>query len=157
MKRPWNLPNLPIYSLATYHNDSVNMNLCTYVSAVSMAPKRYMVAVYENTQSLNNIMTGKRAVLQLLGTENISLIRTLGFKSGLLYNKEKYLMRKNALEEWNGYKVLKSVAGLLELEKLWFKKAGDHTLFLFHVKNFRSKHANVLTLNDLREKNLIQA
>ena len=46
MTRPWNLLNLPVYSLATYQGEKVNMNICTYVSAVSMKPKQYMVAVY---------------------------------------------------------------------------------------------------------------
>lgn len=42
MKRPWNLANVPVYSLATYAGQKVNMNICTYVSAVNMKPKRYI-------------------------------------------------------------------------------------------------------------------
>ena len=156
MKRPWNLANIPVYSLATYGGDSVNMNICTYVSAVSMKPKRYMVAVYHNTQSLHNIFKSEMAVLQLLGKQHISLVNVLGKKSGKQYNKENYLIRKKQLGKWNDKKVLTQCAGLMEVEKLWSKGAGDHTLFLFDVKRYQTNHENVLMLDDLREKKLIR-
>jgi flavin reductase (DIM6/NTAB) family NADH-FMN oxidoreductase RutF len=156
MKRPWNLPNIPIYSLATYDEEAVNMNICTYVSAVSMTPKRYMLAVYHNTKSLKNILKSKTAVLQILGKQHISLVNVLGKKSGLLYNKQNYLIKKKYLEIWNSRAVLKNCAGLLELEKIWSKDAGDHTMFLFNVKRFQTSHENVLMLDDLREKKLIR-
>lgn len=156
MTRPWNLPNLPVYSLATYQGEKVNMNICTYVSAVSMKPKRYMVAVYHGTQSLENITVSKTAVLQLLGVQQLSLVTTLGKKSGLRYNKENYLTKKKLITLWHDKKVLNHCAGLMELEKLWAKDAGDHTMFLFDVKRFQSNHKNVLTLDDLRMKKLIR-
>jgi flavin reductase (DIM6/NTAB) family NADH-FMN oxidoreductase RutF len=156
MKRPWNLANIPIYSLATYDDDRVNMNICTYVSAVSLKPKRYMVAVYHNTQSLDNILKSKIAVLQLLSKEHISLVNVLGKKSGKQYDKENYLARKKQLEIWNEQKVLANCAGLMEVEKLWSKEAGDHTMFLFDVKRFQTNHENILMLDDLREKGLVR-
>ena len=82
MKRPWNLSDLPVYSLATYDGGRVNMNICTYASAVSMVPKRFMVAVYHHTQSLFNIEKSNNAVLQLLGTHHLSLVNVLSKKSG---------------------------------------------------------------------------
>jgi flavin reductase (DIM6/NTAB) family NADH-FMN oxidoreductase RutF len=156
MKRPWNLADLPIYSLATYNGQKVNMNICTYVSAVSMKPKRYMVAVYYNTQSLDNILKSKTAILQLLSKQHISLVNMLGKKSGKQYDKENYLARKKQLEIWNGQKVLANCAGLMEVEKLWSKEAGDHTMFLFDVKRFQTNHENILMLDDLREKGLVR-
>jgi flavin reductase (DIM6/NTAB) family NADH-FMN oxidoreductase RutF len=156
MKRPWNLADLPIYSFATYDGDKVNMNICTYVSAVSMKPKRYTVAVYQNTQSLDNIHKSKIAVLQLLGKQHISLVNVLGKKSGQRYDKQAYLIKKKQLESWNDKKVLTSCAGLMELEKIWSKEAGDHTLFLFDVKRFQTNHENILMMNDLREKGLVR-
>ena len=57
---------------------------------------------------------------------------------------------------WNDKKVLTNCAGLIELEKLWSKDAGDHVLFLFDVKRFQTNHENVLMLDDLREKGLIR-
>lgn len=156
MKRPWNLPNIPVYSLATYDGLKVNMNICTYVSAVSMKPKRYMVAVYHQTQSLHNIITSKTAVLQLLGKQHVSLVNVLGKKSGLRYDKESYLNKKRSVELWNNKKVLTQCAGLMEIEKLWSKDAGDHTMFLFDVKRFQTYHENILMLDDLREKKLVR-
>lgn len=132
------------------------MNICTYVSAVSMKPKRYMVAVYHQTQSLQNILNSKVAVLQLLGIQHLSVINTLGKKSGLHYDKESYLSKKNLLVHWNHKKVLSDCAGLMELEKLWSKDAGDHTAFLFDVKRFQTNHENVLMLDDLRVKKLVR-
>lgn len=156
MKRPWNLANIPVYSLATYDGDRMNMNICTYVSAVSMKPKRYMVAVYHNTQSLENILKSKTAILQILGKKHLSLVNVLGKKSGLRYDKQTYLTKKKCLETWNDKSVLTDCAGLMELEKLWSKDAGDHSMFLFDVKQFQTNHENVLMLDDLREKGLVR-
>ncbi len=156
MKRPWNLANIPVYSLATYNGEKVNMNICTYVSAVSMKPKRYMVAVYHETQSLHNILDSKTTILQLLGKQHVSLFNVLGKKNGLRYDKESYLNKKKCLELWNNRKVLTACAGLMELEKIWSKDAGDHTMFLFDVNRFKTNHENVLMLDDLREKKLVR-
>jgi flavin reductase (DIM6/NTAB) family NADH-FMN oxidoreductase RutF len=156
MKRPWNLANIPVYSLATYDGDRVNMNICTYVSAVSMKPKRYMVAVYHNTQSLENILKSKTAILQILGKQHVSLVNVLGKKSGFRYDKQAHLERKKSMELWNDKKVLAGCAGLIETEKIWSKDAGDHTMFLFDVKRFQTNHEDVLMLDDLREKGLVR-
>lgn len=156
MKRPWNLANIPVYSLATYNGEKVNMNICTYVSAVSMKPKRYMVAVYHETQSLHNILDSKTTILQLLGKQHVSLVNVLGKKSGLRYDKESYLNKKKCLDLWNDKKVLTDCAGLMEIEKIWSKDAGDHTIFLFDVKRFQTNHEDILMLDDLREKGLVR-
>ncbi len=132
------------------------MNICTYVSAVSMKPKRYMVAVYHQTQSLQNLRNSKTAVLQLLGKHHLSLVNVLGKKSGTHYDKEAYFRKKKLLEVWNEKNILTNCAGLMELKKIWTKDAGDHTMFLFDVKRFTTNHQNVLMLDDLREKKLVR-
>ena len=156
MKRPWNLSNIPVYSLATCEGEKLNMNISTYVSAVSMNPKRYMVAVYHSTQSLQNMRNSKTAILQLLGKQHLSLVNTLGKKSGHQYDKEAYLKKKRLLEVWNDKRVLTNCAAVMEVEKIWSKDAGDHTMFLFDVTRFRTNHGNVLMLDDLREKKLVR-
>jgi flavin reductase (DIM6/NTAB) family NADH-FMN oxidoreductase RutF len=156
MKRPWNIPNLPVYSLATYHEQKVNMNICTYVAAVSMNPKRYMVAVYHQTRTLFNIQHSNTAVLQLLSKEHISVVNTLGKKSGQDYDKQSYLTKKRLLEKWEKLSVLTNSAAWIKLKKIWAKEAGDHALFLFDVVAFKTHHENILTLDDLREKKLIR-
>lgn len=156
MKRPWNLANIPVYSLATYVGGCVNMNICTYVTAVSMNPKRYMVAVYHNTQSLHNLQQSDTAVLQLLGKQHFALVNTLGMKSGKSYNKEKYLTKKKELEIWDDKLVLSNCAAWIKLEKRWEKDAGDHIMYLFDVTGFKTNHDNLLMLDDLREKKLVR-
>ncbi len=156
MQRPWNLINLPVYSLATYSNETVNMNICTYVSAVSMKPKRYIVAVDPLTHTYQNLIKHPHAVLQLLGKDHWTLVNTLGKKSGKNYSKESYLEKKKWLTEWQSKKVLANCAGWVELKVLSHHDVGDHRLFVMDVHQFKTNHTHVLTLDDLRKKKLIR-
>ena len=97
MKRPWNLINLPVYSLASGFHAEPNYNICTYVSAVSMSPKLYAVAVYHNTQTLSNVEVSEYVVLQLLSAEDFKLVNVLGKKSGMNYSKYSYLKKRDKL------------------------------------------------------------
>ena len=54
--------------------------------------------------------------MQLLSKENISLVRTLGKKSGKKINKDSYLKKKKLIN-WKGYDVLSDVCALIELKK----------------------------------------
>ena len=83
VKRPWNIVDMPVYSLATYHKGQVNMNICTYVSAVSMKPKLFMVAIDYNTQTYQNLQENDTAVLQILHEDQQQLVPMLGKKSGV--------------------------------------------------------------------------
>lgn len=155
MRKPWNLPELPVYSLATYHEGVVNMNICTYVTAVSLDPKIMMVAVYENTKTLENILSSDTAILQILHKEQAPLTRILGKKTGITYNKFQYLNKKNMLTEWKNFHVLKDACAYIELEKLSLLKTGDHTSYFFTVKNAVSRREEVLTTQDLRNLAII--
>ena len=155
MRKPWNLPELPVYSLATYHEGVVNMNICTYVTAVSLDPKIMMVAVYENTKTLENILSSDTAILQILHKEQAPLARILGKKTGITYNKFQYLNKKNMLTEWKNFPVLKDACAYIELEKLSFLKTGDHYSYFFTVKNAVSRREEVLTTQDLRNLAII--
>ena len=156
MRRPWNLPDVPVYSLATYDGQHLNMNICTYVSAVSMKPKRYVVAVYHGTKTLANVKASNSVVLQLLGKQHLSLVNALGKKSGSTFNKAAYLEKKKMLERWKRYSVLTDCAAVVELKKRSGTVVGDHTLFLFDAINFKTNHKNILTLDDLRAKGLVR-
>ena len=83
MKRPRNIIDAAVYSLATYHNDTVNMNICTYVTAISMQPKLYAIAVYNHTKTLDNLIQSSSAVLQLLHKDQYKLVKMLGKKEML--------------------------------------------------------------------------
>lgn len=94
MRRPWNIIDSPIYSLATYHDESVNMNICTYVTATSMMPKQYSVAIDYNTLTYQHLQHNDLVVLQLLSEANIGLVKSLGKKSGHNFDKQTYLEKK---------------------------------------------------------------
>ncbi|HRE41416.1 MAG TPA: flavin reductase [Ignavibacteria bacterium] len=155
MRKAYNIPDLPVYSLATYHKEKVNMNICTYVSAVSMKPKLYMISVYENTRTLMNLEKSNECVLQLLNENQFGLVRKLGQTSGLKNDKDEYLRKKNLIEEWNGLKVLKGVCAKFLLKKIWKRKTGDHYLYVFEVLISSSTGYNHLKLNLLREKKIV--
>lgn len=156
MKRPWNLPNLPVYSLATYAGEQVNFNICTYVSAVSMQPKLYAVAVYNNTQTLINLQRADWAVLHLLHANQYNLVNYLGKKSGLTFNKQAWLSRKKLLDTWQNLQVLQGAAAYVFLKKVNVMPSGDHQLFLFEVLKYQSVSNDVLTTQELSAKNIIR-
>ena len=121
-----------------------------------MKPKLYAVAVYLNTKSLENISCSEYVVLQLLGHEHYKLVKKLGQTSGINYNKETYLMRKNLLTDWQGYAVLKDISAAVLLKKVWRKPTGDHELFVFEAVKHKSYKKEYLSLNQLREKKIIR-
>ena len=89
MKRPWNIVNPAVYSLITYdENDILNMNICSYVSAVSLKPKLYLIAIDYSTKTYKNLKQNSVVVLQLLSKSHLKIIRKLGKLSGYSYNKE---------------------------------------------------------------------
>ena len=118
MKRPWNIINPSIYSLVTYdETDNLNMNICSYVSPVSLKPKIYLIAVDYSTKTYENLKLNSYVVLQLLSKSHLKIIRKLGKTSGYLYNKEKYLKSKDMLDNWRKNIVLKDTCALIELKK----------------------------------------
>lgn len=157
MRRPWNLIDSPVYSLATYAGGQVNMNICTYVTAISMEPKIYAIAIYKNTKTLENMQNTEHAVLQFLHPEQFKLVKNLGQRSGVNFNKHRYLSKNNLVENWNGYDVLKNTAARILLQKIDFKETGDHLLFTFKAEKYKSYHPEVLTSEILRIKKIIRA
>ena len=157
MKRPWNIIDLPVYSLLSNDtNGNINMNICTYVSAVSMKPKIYSIAIDFKTKTYDNLISCDRVVLQLLSKKNISLVRTLGKKSGKKIDKNNYLKKKK-LFNWKGYEVLEDVCALVELVKSEeIKINGDHHIFLFDAVSYKSfSDKDILTTKDLIERKII--
>lgn len=152
VRRPWNIVDMPVYSLATTNTDgTVNMNICTYVSAISMKPKLFMVAVDYHTQTFKNLLERNQAILQILHKEHHTLVPTLGKKSGANYDKGAYLRKKNLLADWNGHEVLANVCGLMQLElRGRMNVQGDHELFWFEVvKSKTIDENNLLMFQDL--------
>ncbi len=157
MKRPWNRINLPVYSVSSGSEEHSNMHICTYVSSVSMEPKRYMVAIYKNTKTLENIESKGTFVLQLLSSEQFNLIKLLGKTSGHQINKIEKLEKRKELERWKGYLVLKNALAYIELKTMMSYDAGDHIMFVCDLVSFYNNlPGDALTLDILREKKLIR-
>ena len=158
MKRPWNIINLPIYSLVTYdETDNLNMNICSYVSAVSLKPKLYSIAIDYSTKTYENLKLNSFVVLQLLSKSHLKIIRKLGKISGYLFNKEKYLRSKEMLEDWRRNIVLKDTCALIELKKInEINIEGDHAIFTFSVSKYTTlSEDGILTFRDLINNKII--
>jgi flavin reductase (DIM6/NTAB) family NADH-FMN oxidoreductase RutF len=157
MRKPWNLPDLPVHSLLTFGAENIiNMNICTYVTAVSMAPKQYAIAVYEGTKTLQNLETNNLAVLQYLHPDQIKLVRHLGQKSGMSFDKNAWLRKGDRLTTWRGYEVLAGASAWVELHQIDRISAGDHELFMFDVIASKTLREEVLTTTMLREGGFIR-
>ena len=157
VRRPWNMVNVPVYSLATYDEDAGNMNICTYVSAVSMKPKLFMVAVDYSTKTYENLQNGSKGILQVLHKDHLNLVNLLGKKSGKQINKEARLASKELLTIWNGHQVIDNACAYMNLELRGTQNiGGDHALFWFEVvKSKTISEDNILMFQDLVNEGLI--
>ncbi|MFM8916350.1 MAG: flavin reductase [Bacteroidota bacterium] len=157
MRKPWNIPDFPVYSLSTQMAGKANMNICTYVGAVSIKPKIYMIAAYQNTQTLTNLESSDTAVLQLLEQSQFGLVKHLGKMSGARFDKISWLRKRGVLEDWMGFPVISNVCSLVLLKKTkTIRFAGDHVLFLFSVEKNKVFSENYLTTGILKNKNIIR-
>jgi flavin reductase (DIM6/NTAB) family NADH-FMN oxidoreductase RutF len=166
MRKPWNLPSYPVYSLITEKWDEINpqmeilkesprnMNIMTYIVPVSMNPKHYIIALYHNTESLSNWQSSHRGILQILAPAHSSLVRVLGKKSGKSYDKMAYLAKKWLLSD-DG--MIEGIAWYIELKEIEKLPDGgwDHELYLCRVISSRSYSEEVLTTGILVEKGVI--
>jgi flavin reductase (DIM6/NTAB) family NADH-FMN oxidoreductase RutF len=156
-KKPWNRIDCPVYSISSKAGDAYNMNICTYVTAVSMQPKKMIVAIYENTKTLELVNKNPQFVLQILAAAQYRLVDILGKKSGHIIDKISRLEKRHLLTEWNGFKILKDALALMELKVSGTMTGGDHKIFLCDVVKYKNLHdGNPLSLNDLRKHKLIR-
>jgi len=174
MRKFWNLPAVPVYSLLTHDsNGSYNMNCCTYVTPVSMDPKQFMVAVYQGTKTLDNLEKNphQTVVLQLLAPEQASLIRLLGRQSGYRTDKIQRLQQRGLLDVWRGQPVIKEAAAWAEMQSLGplmvptpvLSKGprssagpGDHQCWLLGLNSSRVLREDCLDNATLRRLGLIR-
>ncbi len=155
-KKPWNRTDHPVYSISITDASGTNMNLITYVSAVSMKPKRFALAVYKNTRTLSMIRKQRTFVLQLLSQEQYVLARLLGKTSGFHVDKLERLRRRKALDTWQGQPVLRDSLALMDMRWLSQQDAGDHVLFLCDVIRWTNlNEGEPLTLSRLSAQKII--
>lgn len=155
-KKPWNRVDLPVYSVSS-KGITDNMHICTYVSAVSMQPKRMMVALYDGTRTLANVTMTRQFVLQLLHEDQYRLVNQLGKLSGNNIDKISRLQKRNLLSTWNNYFILKDALAVMELQTIEIIPAGDHTMFLCDVISYKNlNEGKALTTRILHEKGIIR-
>lgn len=157
MKRPWNRVDLPIYSISSRTEQEANMHICTYVSSVSMEPKRIMVAIYKGTKTIALVEQNPHFVLQLLSNSQYNLIKLLGQSSGHKIDKISRLKKRGLLSTWKEFNVLKDALAYMELVPLQTMDAGDHIMHLCKMVSFSNNlDGEPLTLNTIREKGIIR-
>lgn len=155
--RPWNQPNLPVYSLSTLDpdTDTPNMNICTYVSAITMDTKRFMIGVYKGTKTYENLTKTDSAILQILSKDNLNLVRKLGKTSGKDSNKLKSL--KDRLSTHKNLAYLKDCTSFMHLKTTDIFEVGDHDIWVMEV--IKSKSVNdpkdILYTYDLKQAKII--
>jgi flavin reductase (DIM6/NTAB) family NADH-FMN oxidoreductase RutF len=153
-KKPWNRTNQPVYSVASMDGQYHNMNICTYVTAISMQPKRFVVGVYNGTKTLQNVQQNGHFVLQLLSSWQVNLVNRLGKQSGR--KKDKLKTMQPLLNDYKGFKILHQSLAVIELKVISLTDAGDHQLALCDVVSYKNlNEGDPLTLDHLRSHGLI--
>ena len=157
MKRPWNRTDAPVYSVSSTHDGRENMHICTYVTAVSMQPKRLMVALYKGTLTLELVQQEGRFILQLLESSQHRLVDLLGRRSGRSTDKTAILGRRGRLTRWKGCAVIADALAWMELVVVGTMDAGDHVMVLCDLASYRNvREGEPLTLDILRSKGLVR-
>jgi flavin reductase (DIM6/NTAB) family NADH-FMN oxidoreductase RutF len=159
MRKIWNRPADAVWSLSTNSAAGVgNMNICTYVTAVSLEPKLMLVAVYKNTQTLANVKVGGKVLLQLLTQELAPVVRVCGSLSGQDIDKIKRLQKRYALAQHEQLFYFSQSAGFMEIEiEQLLDTSGDHQLLVGKViKGKNLVDAPILTTSYLKEHKYIR-
>jgi len=157
MKKPWNRINIPVYSVSSQYGEKQNMHICTYVSAVSMQPKRFMVALFKGSLTLELVEKNKHFVLQLLEEKQYRLVDLLGRKSGRDIDKIALLEKRKVTTDWKNFILLKDALAWMELKVISSIDAGDHIMMLCDLVSSKNvREGNPLTLDTLRDKKLIR-
>jgi len=156
MRKLWNRPSLPVWSLVTKEaSGKANMNICTYVTSVSMTPKEMLVAVYQGTQTHANIFQNPTApvLLQLLTEPLAPVVRVCGQQSGKKIDKMARLYKRYGIATHEDLPYFTDGAGVMLLAPTQLiEQVGDHDLLLGAVtwsKNLCDRP--ILTTTYLRE------
>ena len=155
--KPWNRVDGPIYSLATTAKGKGNLNICSYVTPISMKPKRFIVGVYKDTKTLENLESNPIGLLNYLAQDQANHIKLLGKKSG--HNVDKVAQLGGEVEHVaDGLYRLKGAIATLRLRFMERLDCGDHWAWLANVDSYENlREAPALTLEELKRLKLILA
>lgn len=159
MRKLWNRNPLAMWSLSTINkHGETNMNICGYVTNISMEPRMMLVSMYHHTLTADNVKETKRGLLQLLTTEHVDIVHTLGKQSGRQIDKIEKTNKKHPVKYFKGLPFMTDTAGYMELKFVDFLEVGgDHVLGIAKVtssKNFSDKP--ILTTDYLKEKGILR-
>jgi len=163
-RRPWNRVSQQIYSLSTLDTDGkINMNIVSYATAATLKPKSYVIAVYRGTKTHANIFdksAKEYLLLQGLAKPQSRYIRPLGQKSGLRYDKAKYLSKQNISSynlDGSDYGYLPDCGFVIACKVTSKVVYGDHDLITAEVVKIVEDNnaAQLLTTQDLIELGII--
>lgn len=155
-KKPWNRVDQPVYSIASAAGGSINMNICSYATPVSMHPKRYIVAIYKGTQTLEFVQQQQEFLLQVLDQSHYTLVNLLGKKSGKKLDKVKRI--KEPIAYHSAFPYLENSLAYIHLVVRTWLDGGDHWCVLCDVKSYKNLNEGTpLTLDYLRAKTIIRS
>jgi len=163
-RRPWNRVSQQIYSLSTLAADGkINMNIVSYATAATLKPKSYVIAVYRGTKTHANIFDKSAKeyfLLQGLAKPQSRYIRPLGQKSGLRYDKAKYLSKQNISSynlDGSDYGYLPDCGFVIACKVTSKVIYGDHDLITAEVVKIVEDNnaAQLLTTQDLIDQGII--
>ncbi len=153
MRKLWNRPNMPVWSLSTADGETPNLNICTYVTSVSMDPKLMLIAVYTGTKTLSNLKNNKHCLLQLLPEELAPVVRVCGQTSGHTTHKVKRLAKRYEFLQVDDLVYFAQAVGYMELQIESLREVGgDHVLAVARVVSAKNlSDAPILTTDYLKE------
>lgn len=155
--KPWNRVDGPVYSLSTTHAGRGNLNICSYVTPISMKPKRFIIGVYKDTKTLENLEANPIGLLNYLSDKDAKLVNLLGKKTGHKVDKVKALGDRIEHAGEGLYKVVGSLA-ILRLNFMERMDCGDHWAWLAEVDKYENlANGKFLTLEELKRQKLILA
>jgi flavin reductase (DIM6/NTAB) family NADH-FMN oxidoreductase RutF len=125
-----------------------------------MDPKLMVVAVYEGTQTLENLQRypTQSVLLQLLSPALSSVVRICGRQSGRQVDKIALLRKRFEFGYRDNLPYFAAAAGVMQLRTLQPTPApGDHRLFVGEVTWSKNLHDGpILTTDYLRAQRLIR-
>ena len=155
--KPWNRVDGPIYSLSTTANGRGNLNICSYVTPISMKPKRFIVGIFKDTKTLENLEANPVGLLNYMAIDQANHVNLLGKKTGNTMDKIAKL--GDQIEHvGDGLYKLKGVLAILRLKFMERIDCGDHWAWLAHVESYENlREVEPLTLDELKRLKLILA
>ncbi len=120
-----------------------------------MDPKRIIVGVYHGTKTWQNFKRTGEGLLQIIGEHQPHLVRALGKKTGLEYDKHRYLKKSVSYQKNLAY--LTDCLGYIHLKVHTWIPESDHDIVVCDVVSWKNlREGTPLTTTYLKEHNIIR-